>query len=121
MKFKRKITKATAPAGTGDTSGIVDVIKTNSMTECAICKQSIIDRRETSVWCHAGGYIHLRCSSLKSSRHWNSLFTCRKCDWCIAEQPPNKLHYQSRGKTTTTPKTIDQFLYFVTSINYTKE
>ena len=48
---------------------------------CAICNAAIHDRKETSVRCHLGGWVHLKCSTLQSEREYDSEFVRQRCKW----------------------------------------
>ena len=50
--------------------------------KCPTCKKIIKDRSEYSVWCAFGGWVHLRCTRLKSTAEYREGFECELCSWC---------------------------------------
>ena len=50
--------------------------------KCPICLCTINDRKETSVWCVYGGWVHLTCPNLVSEKQIHKDFMCEKCSWC---------------------------------------
>ena len=77
-------------------------------TECCICKRTIQDDREESVWCHRGGSQHLKCSSLISVRKWTTPYECQKCNWCVPTiLPTREIFYEAeepQAKLSTNKK-----------------
>ena len=49
---------------------------------CCICNKKF-SKRQSAVWCHRGGWIHLSCSDLKSTSQWDNCYVCETCTWCI--------------------------------------
>ena len=50
--------------------------------KCPTCKKNINDRSQYSVWCAFGGWVHLRCTRLKSTAEYREGFECELCSWC---------------------------------------
>ena len=61
-----------------------DIERNPGPTRCAICNKS--NWNVAGVWCGRGGWVHVRCTSLKSYKEYtdDGTFDCRKCKWCIA-------------------------------------
>ena len=49
---------------------------------CPVCLCSINDRKEVSVWCIYGGWVHLKCTELENANQRHADFHCAKCSWC---------------------------------------
>ena len=73
---------------------------------CPTCDLKIIDRKEASVWCSYGGWVHLRCTRLKSTAEYHTDFECGHCTWCRnrAGPEPTKTDVEKAGKQKRTPK-----------------
>ena len=71
---------------------------------CPVCWECIIDKTKSSLWCHYGGWVHLRCTELQSARQWRkNEFYCKKCKWCRAATPTEKEAGQPSNASAPTP------------------
>ena len=60
--------------------------------ECPTCRNEINDKRESSVFCNLGGWVHLKCTTLKSVVSYQRLvkegdFFCLRCRYCVPQPP----------------------------------
>ena len=60
--------------------------------ECPTCRNEINDKRESSVFCNLGGWVHLKCTTLKSVVSYQRLvkegdFLCLRCRYCVPQPP----------------------------------
>ena len=63
---------------------------------CPICGKEIKDRRQISVWCHLGGYVHMKCTSLRSIKGYSDEFVCDRCSWCKGEGGKREIRERRR-------------------------
>ena len=63
-------------------AGDVEVNTGPKRVICPVCCKTINDKRETSVWCLLGGWVHLKCTPLKSEKDHCNEFVCSRCSWC---------------------------------------
>ena len=66
-----------------------------------ICHQEFT-RRQSSVSCHFGGYVHLKCLSLHSTKEWNHYYICNICSFCNTA----KSHTNQEQQRTSNNKPI---------------
>ena len=77
-----------------------------------------VHEKTNSVCCHFGGYLHLKCLSLHSTKDWNRYYICNNCSFCRTakshtnqEQPRtsnNKpIAHKNEQQTTSNDPTSD--------------
>ena len=57
-------------------------------TSCPICNKEFVEGKEAAVWCHLGGWVHLKCTHLKRIKRWDTDFLCRKCELLTRAMSP---------------------------------
>ena len=92
-------------------AGDVEVNPGPKRVVCPVCCNTINDKRETSVWCHLGGWVHLKCTPLKSEKDHSIEFVCSRCSWCKTSPdltcPTEGQHGRGRGHHAARARTRD--------------